>query len=99
LDWTYAWKRLIDDGFICGGGSDAPIEDPDPILGIYAAVFRKKPKENHDGYLAKEKLSRFEAVHLFTASNAASIGKENERGKLDIGYDADFTVLDKNLFQ
>jgi len=99
LDWTYAWKRLINEGFICGGGSDAPIEDPNPILGIYAALFRKKPTDNHDGYLPKEKLSRFEAVHLFTSSNASSIGKGNERGKLDVGYDADFTVLDKNLFQ
>ena len=86
-------------GFICGGGSDAPIEDPNPILGIYATLFRKKPTDSHDGYLPKEKLSRFEAVHLFTSSNASSIGKGNERGKLDVGYDADFTVLDKNLFQ
>ncbi|MCM3744866.1 amidohydrolase [Sporosarcina luteola] len=99
LDWAYAWKRLIDEGFICGGGSDAPIEEVDPLLGIYAAVTRRKPGETHEGYLPKEKLSTFEAVSLFTSGSAATIGKADSRGKLGIGFDADFTVLDKDLFE
>lgn len=98
LDWAYAWKRLIDEGFICGAGSDAPIEEVDPLLGIYAAVTRRKPGETHEGYLPKEKLSRFEAVGLFTTGSAATIGKANSRGKLAVGFDADFTVLDRDLF-
>lgn len=99
LDWAYAWKRLLEEGFICGAGSDAPIEEVDPLLGIYAAVTRRKPGETHEGYLPKEKLSRFEAVGLFTTGSAATIGKAESRGKLKIGFDADFTVLDKDLFE
>jgi predicted amidohydrolase YtcJ len=99
LDWAYAWKRLIDEGFICGAGSDAPIEEVDPLLGIYAAVTRRKPRETHEGYLPKEKLSRFEAVSLFTTGSAATIGKAESRGKLGIGFDADFTILDRDLFE
>ncbi|MBD7983756.1 amidohydrolase [Sporosarcina sp. Sa2YVA2] len=99
LDWAYAWKRLLDEGFICGAGSDAPIEEVDPLLGIYAAVTRRKPGETHEGYLPKEKLSRFEAVGLFTTGSAATINKADSRGKLKVGFDADFTVLDKDLFQ
>lgn len=99
LDWAYAWKRLVDEGFICGAGSDAPIEEVDPLLGIYAAVTRRKPGETHEGYLPKEKLSRFEAVGLFTTGSAATINKADSRGKLKVGFDADFTVLDKDLFQ
>ncbi|AOV06568.1 amidohydrolase [Sporosarcina ureilytica] len=99
LDWAYAWKRLVDQGFICGGGSDAPIEEADPLLGIYAAVTRRKVGEAHEGYLPKEKLSRFEAVSLFTTGSAATIGKADSRGKLAVGYDADFTILDKDLFE
>lgn len=98
-DWAYAWKRLLDEGFICGAGSDAPIEEVDPLLGIYAAVTRRKPGQTHEGYLPKEKLSRFEAVGLFTTGSAATIGKEYSRGKLAVGFDADFTVLDKDLFK
>ena len=56
LDWAYAWKRLLDRGFICGGGSDAPIEDVDPLLGIYAAVTRRKPGQTHEGYLPERKI-------------------------------------------
>lgn len=98
LDWAYAWKKLLDRGFICGGGSDAPIEEVDPLLGIYAAVARRKVGETHEGYLPEEKLNRFEAVGLFTTGSAATIGKEKERGKLALGFDADFTVLDRDLF-
>ena len=99
LDWAYAWKRLLDRGFVCGGGSDAPVEEVDPLLGIYAAVTRRKPGETHEGYLPDEKLSRFESVSLFTTGSAASIGKSTVRGKIAVGYDADFTVLDKDLFE
>ena len=99
LDWAYAWKKLLDRGFICGGGSDAPVEEVDPLLGIYAATTRRKPGEKHEGYLPSEKLSRFEAVGLFTTGSAASIGKATVRGKLAVGFDADFTVLDRDLFE
>ncbi|WP_347177988.1 amidohydrolase [Sporosarcina thermotolerans] len=99
LDWAYAWKRLLNEGFICGAGSDAPIEEVNPLLGIYAAVTRRKPGQTHEGYLPKEKLGRFEAVGLFTTGGAATIGKADSRGKLSVGFDADFTVLDKDLFE
>lgn len=99
LDWAYAWKKLLDRGFICGGGSDAPIEEVDPLLGIYTATTRRKPGENHKGNLPDEKLSRFEAVGLFTTGSAGTIGKADVRGKLAPGFDADFTVLDKDLFR
>ena len=99
LDWAYAWKKLLDRGFICGGGSDAPIEEVDPLLGIYAATTRRKPGETHEGYLPEEKLSRFEAVGLFTTGSAGTIGKADVRGKIAVGFDADFTVLDRDLFQ
>lgn len=64
LEWAYAWKKLLNRGFICSGGSDSPIEEVDPRLGLYAAVTRKKSGDTHDGYLPEEKLSRFEAISL-----------------------------------
>ncbi|AQU79595.1 amidohydrolase [Planococcus faecalis] len=98
LEWSYAWKKLLDHGLICAGGSDAPIEEADPRLGIYAAVTRRKPYETHAGYQPEEKLSRFEAVQLYTSGSAATIGKENVRGIIREGFDADFTVFDRDLF-
>lgn len=97
MEWAYAWKSLLDKGFICGAGSDAPIEEVNPLLGIYAAVTRRKVGETHEGYLPEEKLSRYEALQLFTTGSAATMGLAQSRGKIDIGYDADFTIVDRDV--
>jgi len=98
MEWAYAWKKLLDRGIMCSGGSDSPIENVDPRLGLYAAVARKNPGEMHEGYLPEEKLSRFEAISLYTIGSAQAICKEQERGKIDVNFDADFTVFDRDLY-
>ncbi|GKW44694.1 amidohydrolase [Planococcus sp. NCCP-2050] len=99
IKWSYAWKSLVDRGLICAGGSDAPIEEVDPLQGIYAAVARRKPYETHEGYMPQEKLSRFEAIQLYTSGSAAAICKEHERGVIAENFDADFSVFDRDLFE
>ncbi|MFD1030826.1 amidohydrolase [Metaplanococcus flavidus] len=98
LEWSYTWKKLLDRGLICAGGSDAPIEEVDPKEGIYAAVTRRKPYEAHEGYMPEEKLSRFKAIQLYTSGSAAAICKEDSRGLIAEDFDADFTVFDRDLF-
>ncbi|TWI56957.1 amidohydrolase [Halalkalibacter nanhaiisediminis] len=98
LPFSFAWKTLLEEGLHCAGGSDAPIEPVDPLLGIHAAITRKRIGEDHEGYLPSQKLTAFEAVQLFTSGSAYAIGKEHERGKIEAGYVADFTVLDCDLF-
>ncbi|WP_100405120.1 amidohydrolase [Bacillus solitudinis] len=98
LPYSFAWKTLLNKGLHCAGGSDAPIEPVNPLLGIHAAVTRKKPGE-HMSYFLKQSLTMFEAIQLFTSGSAWAIGKENRRGKLKEGYVADFTVLNQNLFE
>lgn len=99
LEWAYAWKKLLDAGIICSGGSDAPIEEVNPLLGMYDAVTRRNPGETHEGYMPEEKLSRFEAIRLYTVGSAEAICKEDVRGKIKEGFDADFTVVDRDLFE
>jgi predicted amidohydrolase YtcJ len=41
IKYAYAWQSLLKDGSIIVGGSDFPVESPDPRLGIYAAVTRR----------------------------------------------------------
>lgn len=89
LQWAYAWKSLLKKGFICTGGSDSPIELADPLLGIDAAV--------NNSYLPEQQLSVFEAVSLYTSGSAKAIGRENKRGLILPGYDADFTILNNVL--
>ena len=94
----YAWKTLLDTGLMCAAGTDAPIEAISPIETIYAAVERKKVNDTHDGYGKEQKLTRYEAVKMYTIGSAQAICKEHERGMIKIGYDADFSIFDRDLF-
>ncbi|MFJ7826368.1 amidohydrolase [Psychrobacillus sp. NPDC096623] len=89
LQWAYAWKSLLEQGFECSGGSDSPVELADPLLGIDAAV--------NNSYLPEQSLTVFEAISLYTSGSAKAIGRENNRGMILPGYVADFTILDNVL--
>ncbi|MDD1504905.1 amidohydrolase [Lysinibacillus sp. CNPSo 3705] len=91
-------KSLLDRGLVVAGGSDAPIEVPNPLYGIYAAVTRRNFGESHNGYGPEEKISRFEAVSLYTIGAAQIIAQDHARGKIEKGYTADFTILKEDLF-
>ncbi|HET7656732.1 MAG TPA: amidohydrolase [Bacillales bacterium] len=99
MAYSFAWKTLLDEGLHCAGGSDAPIESPNPLFGIHAAVTRKKVGDTHQGYYPEQNLSVYEAVSLYTKGSAFVIGKEDQRGQIDQGFSADFTILDRDLFQ
>ncbi len=99
-DYLYAWKKLLQAGIVCAGGSDAPIEPLDPLLGMHAAVTRRRPDQSEpvEGYLPDERLSIGEAVELFTSGSAAAVTEQQTRGSIEIGKAADFTVLDRDLY-
>lgn len=94
----YAWKTLLSAGVLCSGGSDAPVEPIDPLLGIHAAVTRRAPLETHIGWNEKEKLSMFDAIKLFTVGGAYATNEENLKGTISRGKFADMTVFSNNLF-
>lgn len=98
IPYAYAFRTLLDEGIMCAGGSDAPIEPVDPLLGIYAANARRKPGEVHEGYVPEQKLTRYEAIGLYTFGSAAAVQQEKYRGIIKEGYAADFTVYDRDLF-
>jgi hypothetical protein len=98
-NYLYAWKTLLGSGVLCAGGSDAPVEPVDPLLGIHAAVTRRSPGDSHQGWNAKEKLSMLEAVKLFTVGGAYATNEENHKGSISRGKLADFTVYSNDLFK
>ncbi|HEY2797187.1 MAG TPA: amidohydrolase [Thermoanaerobaculia bacterium] len=94
---AYAWRRLVIAGARLAGGSDAPVESENPLLGFYAAVTREdlqgKPP---GGWRAGEKLSRAEAMALFTSGAAYAAFEETWRGRIEPGFAADFTILERD---
>lgn len=99
MEYCYAWKTLIESGIPCAGGSDAPIEPLNPLMGIHAAVTRTNcddPKLTVYG--EKERLSVYESISLFTKGSAYAICHEHDRGMIQKGFLADFTILKENIF-
>lgn len=91
---AYAWRTLKNGGARLAGGSDFPVESENPLYGFYAAVTRQdfegKPA---GGWRASERLSRREALALFTSDAAWAAFEETWRGRIAPGYAADLTVF------
>ena len=89
---------MINKGLIIAGGTDAPVEIGDPRIEFYAAVTRK----DVDGYHAKgwnldQRLSRFEALKMFTIWPAIASFEEDVKGTIEVGKLADFSVFAEDL--
>jgi predicted amidohydrolase YtcJ len=95
---AYAWRSLQAAGARLCGGSDFPWESHRPLLGIFAAVSREDVSgEPPGGWRSEEDLSRAAAISLYTRDAAYAMFDENHRGGIAPGFDADLTVLDRDL--
>lgn len=99
LNYVHPLKSFLNRGILVAGGSDAPIETPNPLHGIYAAVTRKNIHEIGEGQQPWERCTLFEAISLYTTGAAKIIGKSHIRGKIAPKYEADFTIFAKDLFK
>lgn len=98
--YAYAWRSLLDKGTHLAFGSDAPVEVPNPFLGLYAAVSRRKPdgSPGEEGWIPQERIALMEALQAYTTGPAYTAGKEDQLGKLIPGYWADCIVLEEDPF-
>lgn len=98
LKGAYAWKSLLNSGAVVVGGSDAPVERGAPLIEFYAAVARKDLQgfSNADWH-PEEKLSRTEALRLFTSSAAYARFAEKDLGTISVGKRADFSGFSVDL--
>jgi hypothetical protein len=95
---AYAWRTFIDSGVKVAGGSDAPVERGDPRIEFYAAVARKDLKGfSGEGWHPELKVTRDEALKMFTIWGAYASFEENIKGSLEPGKLADLTVFSKDI--
>ena len=100
LAGAYAWKSLLKTGAIICGGSDAPVERGEPMIEFYAAVARKSIKgESAEGWHPEQAVTREQALKMFTLWPAYAAFEEKDKGKIDIGMLADFTVLSADIMK
>jgi hypothetical protein len=100
LAGAYAWQSLLDNGARLAFGSDFPVEEVNPMLGIYAAVTRQDLEGwPQGGWLPQQRLSREDAIRAFTLDAAYAGFMEEQVGSLETGKRADFIVLDQDIMQ
>lgn len=92
---AYPWRSLADAGARLAFGSDAPIEPPDPWLGMFAAVHRRYPHQTDDWH-ADQALPFSAALSAYTLGPARAFGRDDE-GHLRPNAVADLAVLDADL--
>ena len=80
-------------------GSDCPIENLNPLKGIYAAITRKREDEDEKSFYPKEKIEIKEAVLGFTRCPAVISGEEKIKGSIQVGKLADMIVLSDDIFK
>jgi predicted amidohydrolase YtcJ len=90
----YAFRSLLDSGAVLANGSDAPIEELDPLEGIRAGVLRTL--DERPAWRAEQALTVEQAMHATTVTPAWLARDEHRRGKLVPGYMADLVVLDRD---
>jgi predicted amidohydrolase YtcJ len=95
--YSYAWKAFLDAGVPLAFGTDYPVEPITPFRGLYAAVTRMNEKGTKT-YFPENKLTRGQALHAYTQGSAYAEFAEKRKGKLVPGYDADFILVDMNLY-
>lgn len=92
---AYVWRKLMASGALICNGTDAPVEDVDPIPSFYASVSRK----TKDGsiFFPDQRMTRMEALKSYTINAAYASFEENLKGSLKVGKLADITILDKDI--
>lgn len=91
---AYAWRRLVKDPNLLAFGSDFPVEQCDPLDGVYSAITCARPDGTPaGGFLPDQRLSAREAFSAFTFGAARAARQEDRRGRLAPGYFADMTVF------
>jgi predicted amidohydrolase YtcJ len=97
---AYAWRAMLDSGARLAFGTDCPVEPPDPLLSLHAAVNRALPGgDPPGGWYPEQRLTVTEAIRAYTADAADALGLAHEIGTLATGALADAVVLSDDPYR
>ena len=96
IEGAYAFRSLLDAGAVVANGSDAPVEELDPLAGIRAGVLRAI--DDRPGWRIDEAVTTEQAIVASTVTPAWLAGDERRRGRLLPGFLADLVVLSRDPF-
>ena len=95
---AYAWRTFLDQGTLIAGGSDFPVESPNPFFGLYSAVTRQDHQgQPPGGWYPQQAMTIIEALRAFTLDAAYAEHAEKTLGTLEPGKWADFILIDRDI--
>lgn len=98
LTGAYAWQAMLKAGATVVAGSDAPVEAGDPRIEFYAAVARRSLDGiAESNWHLEQRVSREQALKMLTLAPAFASFQERERGSIEVGKQADFSVFSTDL--
>jgi predicted amidohydrolase YtcJ len=92
---AYVWRSLLDSGATVSNGTDAPVEDVDPIPNFHALVTRETA--SGERFHPEQRMTRIEALRAYTINAAYAAFEEEVKGSLAPGKLADVTVLSEDI--
>ena len=92
--WLYRMRSLQEAGLVVAAGSDAPVSEPHPLLGMYAAMTRRA--ESGDVVGAEEAVTAETALAMHTVNAAYAARHEADRGTIEAGKLADLALIDRD---
>jgi predicted amidohydrolase YtcJ len=92
---AYVWRSLMESGAIVTNGTDAPVEDVDPMPSLFASVTRQLGEDVT--FFPEQCMTREEALRSYTIDCAYAAFEENLKGSLVPGKLADIVVLSQDL--
>jgi predicted amidohydrolase YtcJ len=92
---AYVWQKLMRSGAVVTNGTDAPVEDVDPLASYHATVSRRM--SDGEVFYPEQRMSRMEALESYTIKAAYAAFEEDLKGSLTPGKLADITVLSQDI--
>ncbi len=92
---AYRWQDLWERGVVVANGTDAPVEDVDPIASFWAAISRALPDGGR--FDPDQRLTREQALQSYTLNNAFAAFEEDIKGSITPGKLADIVVLSRDI--
>lgn len=106
LEYFQPYLALFEAGVVVGGGSDhmqkigsmRSVNPYNPFLGMWIALTRQ-PRGSDKPLHPEQKLSRAQAIQLYTINNAYLSFEEQQKGSIEVGKLADMIVIDRDLLE
>jgi predicted amidohydrolase YtcJ len=98
VEGLYVWQKLLRSGARIINGTDAPVEDVDPVKSFYASVTRQSETgDPPGGFEPDQRMTRAEALRSYTLDAAYGTFQEGLLGSIEAGKLADLTVLSTDI--